>query len=43
LEWLDGRTRAGNRVAALLAGAEAGEARLLISAINVGEVYYFLR
>lgn len=43
LEWLNGRTRPGNEVAALLAGAEAGQARLLISAINVGEVYYFLR
>ena len=43
LEWLNGRTRAGNTVAALLAGAEAGQARLLMSAINVGEVYYFLR
>ena len=43
LEWLNGRTRAGNTVAALLAGAEAGEARLLMSAINVGEIYSFLR
>ena len=31
LEWLNGRTRAGNTVAALLAGAEAGESRLLMS------------
>ena len=43
LEWLNGRTRAGNTVAALLAEAEAGQARLLMSAINVGEIYYFLR
>jgi ribonuclease VapC len=27
----------------LLAEAEAGDVRLLMSAINVGEVYYFLR
>ncbi len=28
---------------ALFAAAESGETRLLMSAINVGEVYYFLR
>jgi|HubBroStandDraft_1064217.scaffolds.fasta_scaffold02191_3 hypothetical protein len=30
-------------VSALLAEAEEAKARLLMSAINVGEVYYFLR
>ncbi len=43
LEWMSGREPAASRVRALLAAAEAGEARLLMSAINVGEVYYFLR
>jgi predicted nucleic acid-binding protein len=43
LEWINGGRTAGTRVAALLAEAESGQARLLMSAINVGEVYYFLR
>lgn len=43
LEWLSGRTRAGKMVADLLADAEAGKLCLMMSAINVGEVYYFLR
>ncbi len=43
LEWINGRHPAGDIVATLLAEAEAGGTRLLMSAINVGEVYYFLR
>ena len=43
LEWINGRKPADTLVAALLAEGEGGQARLLMSAINVGEVYYFLR
>jgi predicted nucleic acid-binding protein len=43
LEWMSGRQPASGRVAKLLAEAEAGQTRLLMSAINVGEIYYFLR
>jgi ribonuclease VapC len=43
LEWISGRQPATDAVAKLLAESEAGHARLLMSAINVGEVYYFLR
>ena len=43
LEWISGRQPASNFVGDLLARAEAGETRLVMSAINVGEVYYFLR
>ena len=43
LEWLNGREPAAALVTAMLAAAEAGKARLLMSAINAGEVYYFLR
>ena len=43
LEWISGRQPATNAVARLLAESEAGATRLLMSAINVGEVYYFLR
>lgn len=43
LEWMSGRQPASNRVGALLADAEAGHIRLFMSAINVGEVYYFLQ
>ncbi len=43
LEWIAGRQPASEFVARLLAEAEEGRARLLMSAINVGEVYYFLR
>jgi uncharacterized protein len=43
LEWISGRQPATNAVAKLLAESEAGTARLFMSAINVGEVYYFLR
>ena len=43
LEWMSGRQPAGDLVETLLTQAEQGHARLLMSAINVGEVYYFLR
>ena len=43
LEWMSGRQPAGDLVARLLTEAEHGQIRLLMSAINVGEVYYFLR
>ena len=38
-----GRQPACDHVAGLLSEAEEGRTRLLVSAINVGEVYYFLR
>jgi ribonuclease VapC len=40
---MSGRQPADARVAALLADGENGKARLLMSAIHAGEVYYFLR
>jgi len=40
---MSSRQPASDIVAALLAEAEEGHTRLLMSAINVGEVYYFLR
>jgi len=43
LEWISGRQPATDAVARLFAESEAGTARLFMSAINVGEVYYFLR
>ena len=43
IEWTRARQPAANVVATLLTEAQAGTARLLISAINVGEVYYILR
>jgi predicted nucleic acid-binding protein len=43
LEWIKGRQPATDIVAALFAESEAGTARLFMSALNVGEVYYFLR
>jgi len=43
LEWMSGRQPAGDLVERLLTEAEHGQLRLLMSAINVGEVYYFLR
>lgn len=43
LEWIGGRPPAAGIVEALLTEAELGHCRLLMSAINVGEVYYFLR
>ena len=42
LEWISERHGAGRTVAAILSQAEAGQTRLLMSAINAGEVYYFL-
>jgi predicted nucleic acid-binding protein len=43
LEWMNGRQPAGKLVSDVLAQAEAGKIRLLMSAINAGEIYYFLR
>ena len=43
LEWIGGRQPATETVARLLAESLAGSARLFMSAINAGEVYYFLR
>jgi len=43
LEWMSGRQPAGNFVGNLLKDAEHGRVRLWMSAINAGEVYYFLR
>jgi predicted nucleic acid-binding protein len=43
LEWISGRQPATDVVAILLAESEAGTARLFMSAMNVGEVYYALR
>ncbi len=43
LEWIQGKRPAGDIIATLLSEAEGGKVRLLMSAINVGEVYYFLR
>ena len=41
LEWISGRQPATDAVAKLFAESEAGVTRLFMSAINVGEVYYF--
>ena len=43
LEWMNRRQPATNMVESVLDEAEAGIARLFMSAINVGEVYYFVR
>jgi len=43
LEWINARQPAGKMVADMLAQADAGRLRLLMSAINAGEVHYFLR
>jgi uncharacterized protein len=43
LEWINGRSPACEAVDTLLAEAEGGRARLLMSAINTGEIYHFLR
>jgi len=43
IEWMRARKPAEDAVTTLLTAAQAGMARLLISAINVGEVYYILR
>ena len=42
LEWMSGRQPATGLVGKLLVDAEAGQTRLLMSAINAGELYYFL-
>jgi uncharacterized protein len=42
LEWIGGRQPATEAVARLLAESLAGSTRLFMSAINAGEVYYFL-
>ena len=42
VEWIKGRQPATDIVKALFAEAEAGTARLFMSAINVGEVYYYV-
>jgi ribonuclease VapC len=43
LEWIRGRQPAGGFVQKLLLDGESGLATLFMSAINVGEVFYFLR
>jgi len=43
VEWTKGTQPARNLVASLLMEARDGSARLFMSAINVGEVYYVLR
>ena len=43
LEWMNGRQPATDAVEKLFDESLSGAARLFMSAINVGEVYYFLR
>jgi predicted nucleic acid-binding protein len=43
IEWMRARKPAEDAVTTLLTAAQTGMATLLISAINVGEVYYILR
>jgi predicted nucleic acid-binding protein len=43
LEWMNGRQPAYDFVRKLLTEGEQGQTQLFMSAINVGEVYYFLR
>ena len=43
LEWIDGKRPTHRHVADLLSAAGVGRARLLMSAINSGEVQYILR
>jgi len=43
LEWIKDRQPAADIVENLLAEAESGATRLFMSAINAGEVYYYLR
>jgi predicted nucleic acid-binding protein len=43
LEWIKEKQPVTNIVDNLLAEAESGVARLFMSAINVGEVYYYVR
>jgi predicted nucleic acid-binding protein len=40
MEWLKGRNPVADRVAVLLDGAKIGTDRLLMSSINLGEIYY---
>jgi predicted nucleic acid-binding protein len=42
LEWINGREPNCQLISDIFEEAEAGHIRLLMSAINVGEVYYFL-
>jgi uncharacterized protein len=42
LEWISGRQPASDAVGRILASSEAGTARLFMSALNVGEMYYSL-
>ena len=43
LEWISGRQPGTDIVRKLLSEAEEGRSRLLLSAMNAGEVYAFLR
>ena len=43
VEWIKEKQRVADLVEDLLAEAQTGTIRLLMSAINVGEVYYYLR
>ena len=43
VEWIKEKQRVADLVENLLAEAQTGTIRLLMSAINVGEVYYYLR
>ena len=43
LEWMNGRQPAYDFMEKSLVEGEQGQVRLFMSAINVGEVYYFLR
>ena len=43
MEWIKEKQRVADLVEDLLAEAQTGTIRLLMSAINVGEVYYYLR
>ena len=43
LEWIEEKQPATDIVENVLAAAESGTTRLLMSAINVGEVYYYVR
>lgn len=43
LEWMNGRQPATDTIERLLNESHTGSARLFMSAINAGEVYYFLR
>jgi predicted nucleic acid-binding protein len=43
LEWIKGREPVSEKMSKLLADAQDDRVKLLISAINIGEVYYLLR